>query len=126
MRAARGVYDAYTKKSTYRYIDTNGNLRSHALSAPCHTLTPPVVAVAFMVGLIDEAAELLEVRGAFDNRVPEVEEEEEEANVSYHTAPHQLAAIRLRDATLEAKLQAVVAIHRTRRENEILRLQQSQ
>ena len=53
-----------------------------------------MVAAAFMVGLIDEAAELLDVQGASDNQVPE--EEEEDVNVSYHTAPHQLAAIRVR------------------------------
>ena len=65
----------------------------------------------------------------------EAEEEEEENEVDYQRAPHQLAAIRLietklkcirrHDATLEAELQAVVASHRTRRENATLRLQQA-
>ena len=76
-----------------------------------------------MVGLIDEATELLDVQGASDNQIPE---EDADLNVGYHTAPHQLAAIRLRDAALVADLQAVVASHRTRRENTMLRLQQSQ
>ena len=73
-----------------------------------------------------------------DNQILEDEEEEEEKEieVDYHTAPHQLAAIRLRetnlecirlrDANLAAKLQAVVASHRTSRENATLRLQQTQ
>ena len=61
-----------------RYFNQNSNLISHSLSAPCHTLTPPVVAVAFMVGLIDEAADLLDVQSAIDNQIPKDEEEEEE------------------------------------------------
>ena len=76
IRAAIGVYDAYTEQFTHRYFGTNGNLISHSLFAPCHTFTPPVVAAASMVGLIDEAAELLDVQGASDNQVPEEEEED--------------------------------------------------
>ena len=71
-----------------------------------------------MVGLIDEAAELLDVQGTADDQIL-VEEEDNE--VGYHAAPHQMAAIRLRDATIVSKLQAVVASHRTRRENAKLR-----
>ena len=95
-----------------------------------------------MVGLIDEAASLLDVQSSLDNVIPEeeeeeeeTEEEEEEIEVDYQTAPHELAAIRLRetnlecmrrhDAALAAELQAVVASHRTRRENATLRLQQA-
>ena len=74
-----------------------------------------------MVGLIDEAAELLDVKGSFDDRIPE----EEDKEMGYHTALHQMAAIRLRDATIVAQLQAVVASHRTRREDAMLRLQQA-
>ena len=83
-------------------------------------------------------ADLLDVQSAIDNQISKEEEweKEEEINVDYHTAPHQLAAmrlreanlaaIRLRDANLAAELQAVVASHRTRRENATLRLQQAQ
>ena len=39
IRAARGVYDAYTEQFTHRYFGTNGNLISHSLFAPCHTFT---------------------------------------------------------------------------------------
>ena len=119
IRAARCVYDAYTEQFTYRYFGSDGKLNSSSLFAPCHTSTPPVVAVAFMVGLIDEAAELLDVQGTADDQSPEGEGD---LDVGYHTAPHQLAAIRLRDASMVAKLQAVVDNHRTRRENAILRL----
>ena len=78
IRAAKGLYDAYTERFTYRYLDQKNNLLSHSLSAPCHTLTPPVVAAAFMAGLIDAAADLLDVQGTSDNRIPEEEEEESE------------------------------------------------
>ena len=110
IRAAKGIYDAYTEQFTHRYFDKASNLVSHSLSAPCHTFTPPVVAVAFMVGLIDEAAELLDVQGTADDQIPEEEEDKDEG---YHAALHQMAAIRLRDATIEARLQAVVASHCT-------------
>ena len=76
-----------------------------------------------MVGLINEASKLLDVQGTVDDQIPE---EEGDLDVGYHTAPHQLAAIRLRDAALVANLQTVVASHCTRRENAMLRLQQAQ
>ena len=101
IRAARGVCDSYTEQFTYRYFGSNGRLTSSSLSAPCHTFTPLVVATAFMVGLIDEAAKLLDVQGASDNQIPE---EDADLNVGYHTAPHQLAAIRLKDAALVTDL----------------------
>ena len=85
IRAARDVYDSHTQQFTYRYFGANGKLTSSSLSAPCHTFTPLVVAAAIMVGLIDEAAELLDVQGASDNQIPE---EEADLNVGYHTAPH--------------------------------------
>ena len=69
-----------------------------------------------MVGLIDEAAELLDVQGTFDDQIPSEEDKED----GYHSAPQQMAAIRLRDAAIVAELQVVVASHRTRRENAIL------
>ena len=59
MRATRGAYDSYTGLFTYRYFGSDGRLKSSSLYAPCHTSTPLVVAAAFMVGLIDEIAELL-------------------------------------------------------------------
>ena len=80
-------------------IGANGRLTSSSLSAPCHTYTPPVVAAAFMVGLIDEATELLDVQGASEDKILE---EEPNMEMGYHSAPHQLAALHLRDATLEA------------------------
>ena len=76
-----------------------------------------------MVGLIDEAIELLDVQGTSDDQIPV---EEEDTKVGYHAATHQMAAIRLRDAAIVAELQAVVASHRIRRENAKLRLQQAQ
>ena len=54
-----------------------------------------------MVGLIDEAGELLDVQGIADDQIPEEEEDKDEG---YHFAPHQTAAIRLRDAAIVAKL----------------------
>ena len=71
-----------------------------------------------MVGLIDEAAELLDVQGTFDDQIPTKEDEEDDC----HSTLHQMAAIRLRDAAIVAELQVVVASHLTRRENAILRL----
>ena len=73
-----------------------------------------------MVGLIDEAAELLDVQGTFDDEILAEEDKED----GYHSAPHQMAAIRLRDAAIVAELQVVVASHLTRQENAILRLRQ--
>ena len=97
IRATRGVYDSYTELFTYRYFGSDGRLKSSSLSAPCHTSTPLVVAAAFMVGLIDEAAELLDVQGTADDQIPK---EEEDKEVGYHAAPHQMAAIRLHDAAI--------------------------
>ena len=54
IRAARGAYDSYTRLFTYRYFEPHGCLKSSSPSAPCHTSTPPIVAAAFMMGLIDE------------------------------------------------------------------------
>ena len=69
-RATRGVYDSYTEQFTYRYFGSDGRLISSSLSAPRHTSTPALVAAAFMVGLIDEAAELLDVQGIADDQIP--------------------------------------------------------
>ena len=91
IRVARGAYDLYTGLFTYRYFGSDGRLKSSSLSAPCHTSTPPVVAAAFMVGLIDEAAKLLDVQGTSDDQSPSEEDKED----GYHSAPHQMAAIRL-------------------------------
>ena len=96
IRAARGVYDSYTELFTYRYFGSDGRLQSSSPFSPCHTSTSPVVAAAFMVGLIDEAAQLLDVQGTFDDQIPE----EEYKEVGYHAAPHQMAAIRLHDAAI--------------------------
>ena len=84
IRAARGAYDSYTGLFTYRYFGSDGRLKSSSLSAPCHTSTPPVVVDAFMVGLIDEATELLDVQGTFDDQIPSEEDKED----GYHSAPH--------------------------------------
>ena len=56
-----GGYDSYTEKFKYRYPAADGVLHSFELSAPCHSATPPLVAYAFAVGLIDAAADLLDV-----------------------------------------------------------------
>ena len=61
----------------------------------------------------------MDVQGSFEDQIPKKEEEFEKAG--YHAAPHQMAAIHLRDAAIVAELQAVVASHLTRRENAILR-----
>ena len=84
IRAARGAYDSYTGLFTYWYFGSDGRLKSSSLSAPCHTSTPPVVAAAFMVGLIDEAAEMLDVQGTSDDQIPSEEDKED----GYHSAPH--------------------------------------
>ena len=69
--AVMGAYDAYTEKFTYRWGDGESGLQSHAISAPCHTSTPPVVAYACFGGLICSEAELQDVVGAGDNTIPE-------------------------------------------------------
>ena len=74
IRAARGAYDSSTGIFTYRYFGSDGRLKSSSLFAPCHTSTLLVVAAAFMVGLIDEAAELLDVQGTFDDQIPSEED----------------------------------------------------
>ena len=69
--AVKGAYDAYTKKFTYQWGDGESGLRSHAISAPCHTSTPPVVAYACFKDLLSSAADLQDVVGAGDNTISE-------------------------------------------------------
>ena len=90
IRTTRGAYDSYTGLFTYRYFGSDGRLNSSSLSAPYHTSNPPIAAAAFMVGLIDEVAKLLDVQGTFDDQIPAEEDKED----GYHFAPHQMAAIR--------------------------------
>ena len=71
----------------YKVSNSDGSTQSYRLSAPCHTCHPLVVACVFHAGLISSAEELLDVQGSFDDQIPEEEEE-----VDYHQAPHQLAA----------------------------------
>ena len=67
----KGAYDAYTEKFTHRWSDGESGLQSHAISAPCHTATPPVVAYACFEGLLSSAADLQDVVGDGDNTIPE-------------------------------------------------------
>ena len=60
-----GGYDSYTEKFKYRYPSADGVMHSFELSAPCHSVTPPLVAYAFAVGLIDAAEDFLDVLGKF-------------------------------------------------------------
>ena len=121
IRAAQGGYCSYTEKFAYRYFGADGTLTSFSLSAPCHTSTPPIVASAFTVGLINSGAQLLDVQGSSDDQIPE--SEEEDYDDGYHGAPHQMAAARLRDASELRALRARTANHLTRRERALLRLQ---
>ena len=86
MSAARGGYCSYREKFTYRYFGADGTLTSFSPSASCHTSTPLVVASAFMVGLINNAAEPLDVQGSSDDQIPKLEEED--FDDGYHGAPH--------------------------------------
>ena len=67
--AVKGAYDAYTERFTYRWDDGEGGLQSHAISAPYHTPTPPVVAYACFGGLICSEAQLQDVVGV-DKIIP--------------------------------------------------------
>ena len=84
--AVRGAYDAYTEKFTYRWGDGESGLQSHAISAPCYTSTPPVVAYACFEGLLSSATELQDVVEAGDNTIPE------DDSLGFHTSLTQLAA----------------------------------
>ena len=84
--AVKGAYEAYTERFTYRWDDGEGGLQPHAISAPCHTYKPPVVAYACFGGLICNEAELQDVVGAGDNIIPE------DDSWRFHTSPTQLAA----------------------------------
>ena len=44
-------------------------MHSFELSAPCHSVTPLLVAHAFAVGLIDAAKDLLDVLGTSENDI---------------------------------------------------------
>ena len=100
--AVKGRCNSYTEMFKYKTSNLDGTTQSCRIFAPCHTSTPSVVACAFHAGLICSAKELLDVQGSFDDQIPEEEEE-----VDYHHAHHQLAADALRDACLNA------ARHRT-------------
>ena len=58
-----GGYDSYTEKFKYRYPAEDRVLHSFELSAPCHSATPPLVAYAFAVGIIDATEDLVDVIG---------------------------------------------------------------
>ena len=57
MRGLRLLHEEFK----YRYLAADGVIHSFELSAPCHSGTPPLVAYAFAVGLIDAAEDLLDV-----------------------------------------------------------------
>ena len=67
--ATCGGYDSYTEKFKYRYSVANRVLHSFELSAPCHRVTPPLVAYAFVVGLIDAAEDFLDVLGTSEDDI---------------------------------------------------------
>ena len=106
--AMKGDYDSYTELFTYRCEDGSGGLLSHSITAPCHTMTPPVMAYACFAGLIGGEAELHDVQGASDDIIPE------EEDWGYHSAPHQLVA-----AQLSILSQAVERVELTQMQEEV-------
>ena len=108
MRAFNGVYDSYTELFSYRWRAANGNMRSHSISAPCHTNSPPVVAYACFAVLNSSAEELQDVQGSCEDTIPE------DDDWGYHTSPSQLAA-----AQLSRKAQAVEKAAEVRARKEV-------
>ena len=114
-KAAKGVYDAYTEKFSYRWEGADGQLLSHNLSAPCHSSTPPLVAYACFGGVISHNAELQDVQSAEDDIMLE------DDNWGYHTSPLQLAAIHLRDLNLAVEREREVRVRKEVREHDQMR-----
>lgn len=117
--ATNGGYDSYTEKFKYRYLAAVGILHSFELSAPCHSVTPPLVAYAFSVGQIYAAVELLDVLGTSEDDVLSYEDDEV-------LAPSQMAAAQLNRlavicATMEAKdLREVTTLRDGRRQEDVV------
>lgn len=65
-----GVYDAYIEMFTYRWTNSEGVLQSHAISAPCHVSSPPIIACACFGGLVIGEAELQDVQGVDEDTIP--------------------------------------------------------
>ena len=74
--ATNGAYNSYTKKFKYRYRAIDGILHSYELPAPCESVTTPLVAYAFLVGLIYSSSELLDVLGTSKDDVLSYKDEE--------------------------------------------------
>ena len=91
MAAVRGAYDSYTEMFTYRWNGLDGRLRQHAVPAPCHSPTPPLIAYACFGGLLSGESELQDVEDNDDIIIPT------EEDIGYHTSPLQLAALHLRN-----------------------------
>ena len=89
VRAVKGAYDSFTETFTYRTENEIGNLRSTSLSAPCHTITQPLMAYAYFSELVSSSEELHDVQSTFESTIPENEE------FGFHTSPLQLAATQL-------------------------------
>lgn len=83
-----GAYDAFTNMFTYRWMDLEGVLQSHVVSATCHVSSPPLIAYAFG-GLISIEAELQDMQGVDDDNIPK------DDNFGFHSSPLQLAATQL-------------------------------
>ena len=65
-----GAYDTWTEMFKYRWVDTNGEVQSNELSAPCHIVRPIVVAYAYFANFINKAEELQDVQGSYDDVLP--------------------------------------------------------
>ena len=81
MTAVRGAYDSYTEMFTYRWTGIDRRLKQHAVSAPCHSPSPPLIAYAYFGGLLSGEADLQDVQGADDDVIPA------EEDMGYHTSP---------------------------------------
>ena len=55
---------------TYRWTDSNGEIQSHQLSAPCHLEVPPLAVYAYFTDLISNEKELQDVLGLHDDIIP--------------------------------------------------------
>lgn len=91
IKAVKGAYDSYTETFTYRWINGVKGIQRNKISAPCHTLTPPIVTYAYFGGLISGEEELQDVQSPYEEIVPE------DDSWGYLSSPLHLAATQLRD-----------------------------
>ena len=111
------------KKFKYRYLAADGVIHSFELSTPCHSATPPLVAYAFVAGLIDAAEDLLDVLGTFEDDILSYEVDGDQASEIEDAHINRLAVI---CDTMKAKdLQDVTeAANQLRQEEALKRLSQ--